>query len=128
MRRCPQDEGITSLLLWFFNNSKKGLLRHENSQRNFTTMNRALVCTVTDPSARRPTAARLAPGVKWQSTSADDNLCSHSVARQRHGQFRRQVDAINPAAIRMREIPCRPANATSNIENAVSSVIESRLA
>jgi hypothetical protein len=33
-------------------------------------------------------------------------------------QFRRQIDAINPAAIRMREIPCRPANATSNIEKA----------
>ena len=33
-------------------------------------------------------------------------------------QFRRQVDAINPAVIRMREIPCRSANTASDIENA----------
>jgi hypothetical protein len=33
-------------------------------------------------------------------------------------QFRRQVDTINPAAIRMHEIPRRPADATAHIENA----------
>jgi hypothetical protein len=32
-------------------------------------------------------------------------------------QFWRQVDSVNPAAISMREVPRRPADATANIEN-----------
>src|SRR5262249_20324973 len=32
-------------------------------------------------------------------------------------QLRRQVDAVDPASIRTREVPRRPANAAANIEN-----------
>src|SRR5438552_6998952 len=42
-------------------------------------------------------------------------LCQHSSGLD---QLQRQVDAVDPATIRMREIPRRPADATANIENA----------
>src|SRR5262249_37391491 len=41
-------------------------------------------------------------------------LCQHASCLD---QLRRQVDAVDPASITVREVPRRPANAAANIEN-----------